>query len=150
MKFLMVGGSCWVLTAIINYFLKLTVLQHKPVVALAIATLITSFVSYALNRDWTFRTRGGRRRHHELMLYIVINGIGIVLNSAPLFIARNVFHLRVPNISTAMQEISDFTWGMIVGTLIATVFRMWSYRKWVFPEEGARVREPAGSGTGSA
>jgi putative flippase GtrA len=137
LKFLAVGGACWILTAAINYLLKLTVLAHKPVIALTIANVVATFVSYALNRSWTFRTRGGRRRHHELLLYLLINGIGIGLNALPLFLARNVFHLRVPNVSITVQEFSDFAWGMVVGTLLATAFRMWSYRRWVFPHENA-------------
>jgi putative flippase GtrA len=137
-KFLAVGGFCWVLTAVINYALKVTVFETRPVTALTVATVIAAFVSYALNREWTFRTRGGRRTHHELALYIVINGIGIALNSAPLYLARYAFGLQTPHISGTAQEISDFLWGMIFGTLLAMVFRLWAYRKWVFPQVGAR------------
>ncbi|MEV0718684.1 GtrA family protein [Asanoa sp. NPDC050611] len=137
-KFLAVGGFCWVLTAAINYALKVTVFPSKPVTALTTATVIAAFVSYALNREWTFRTRGGRRAHHELALYIVINGIGIALNSAPLYLARYAFQLQTPHISRTAQEISDFAWGMIIGTLLAMVFRLWAYRKWVFPQADAR------------
>ena len=137
-KFLAVGGFCWVLTAAINYALKVTVFPSKPVTALTTATIIAAFVSYALNREWTFRTRGGRRAHHELVLYIVINGIGIALNSAPLYLARYAFQLQTPHISRTTQEISDFVWGMIIGTLLAMVFRLWAYRKWVFPQADAR------------
>jgi putative flippase GtrA len=137
-KFLAVGGFCWVLTAAINYALKVTVFPSKPVTALTVATIIAAFVSYALNREWTFRTRGGRRAHHELALYIVINGIGIALNSAPLYLARYAFALQTPHISRTAQEISDFVWGMIIGTLLAMFFRLWAYRKWVFAQAGAR------------
>ncbi|GAA1851594.1 GtrA family protein [Asanoa iriomotensis] len=137
-KFLAVGGFCWILTAVINYGLKVTVFPSKPVTALTLATIIAAFVSYALNREWTFRTRGGRRAHHELALYIVINGIGIALNSAPLYLARYAFALQTPHVSRTAQEISDFVWGMIIGTLLAMVFRLWAYRKWVFPQADAR------------
>ncbi|WP_203712145.1 GtrA family protein [Asanoa siamensis] len=137
-KFLAVGGFCWVLTAVINVILKVTIFEAKPVTALTVATIIAAFVSYALNREWTFRTRGGRRAHHELALYIVINGVGIALNSAPLYLARYAFALQTPHISRTAQEISDFLWGMIFGTLLAMVFRLWAYRKWVFPQADAR------------
>ncbi|MEV4533879.1 GtrA family protein [Asanoa sp. NPDC049518] len=142
-KFLAVGGFCWVLTAVINYALKVTWFEAKPVTALTVATIIAAFVSYALNREWTFRTRGGRRAHHELALYIVINAIGIALNSAPLYLARYAFALQTPHISRAAQEVSDFLWGMIFGTLLAMVFRLWAYRKWVFPDAGARASRPS-------
>lgn len=142
-KFLAVGGFCWVLTAVINYALKVTVFETRPVTALTVATVIAAFVSYALNREWTFRTRGGRRAHHELALYIVINGIGIALNSAPLYLARYAFGLQTPHISGTAQEISDFLCGMIVGTLLAMVFRLWAYRRWVFPQVDARPATPS-------
>ncbi|MDG4825623.1 GtrA family protein [Asanoa sp. WMMD1127] len=137
-KFIAVGGFCWALTAVINYALKVTVFASKPVTALTVATVIAAFVSYALNREWTFRTRGGRRAHHELGLYILINAVGIALNSAPLYLARYAFQLQTPHISRTAQEVSDFAWGMIIGTLLAMVFRLWAYRKWVFPQTDAR------------
>ena len=142
-KFVAVGGFCWLLTAVINVALKVTVFETRPVTALTVATVIAAFVSYALNREWTFRTRGGRRAHHELLLYIVINGIGIALNSAPLYLARYAFGLQTPHISGTAQEVSDFLWGMIFGTLLAMVFRLWAYRKWVFPQVDARPSTPS-------
>jgi putative flippase GtrA len=142
-KFVAVGGFCWLLTAVINVALKVTVFETRPVTALTVATVIAAFVSYALNREWTFRTRGGHRAHHELLLYIVINGIGIALNSAPLYLARYAFGLQTPHISGTAQEISDFLWGMIFGTLLAMVFRLWAYRKWVFPQVDARPSTPS-------
>ncbi len=145
-KFLLVGGFCWFLTAIINFALKQTIFQAKPVIALTIATVLTTLISYAINRDWTFKTRGGRQRHHEMFLYVVINAIGIGLNSGPLFLARNVFALRSPHLGATMEEISDFFWGMIIGTLVAMVFRMWAYRRWVFPHEKEQLRVPARAG----
>jgi hypothetical protein len=29
---------------------------------------------------------------------------------------------------------------MIVGTLLGTLFRWWGFKKWVFPQQGARPR----------
>ena len=42
-----------------------TVLETKPLTAKIIAVLVATIVSYVLNREWSFRTRGGRERHHE-------------------------------------------------------------------------------------
>ena len=60
-KFLAVGGICFVVTTGMNYALKLTVLADKPVTALVLATTIATILSYVLNREWSFRTRGGPR-----------------------------------------------------------------------------------------
>ncbi|WP_245674298.1 MULTISPECIES: GtrA family protein [Actinoplanes] len=138
-KFLVVGGVCFVATTVVNYALKLTVLHDKPVTALAVATIISTILSYVLNREWSFRARGGRERHHEALLFFAVSAVGIVLNSLPLAISRYVFLLRVPEVSRPVQEVADFTSGIIIGTLVAMVFRLWAFRRFVFPQEQGRV-----------
>jgi putative flippase GtrA len=138
LKFAFVGGICFLITVAVNYGLKLTVLGDKPVTAQAIAVIIATIVSYVLNREWAFRTRGGRERAHEAALFFLISGMGVVLNTAPLWISRYALDLQVPNVDRVAQELADFASGMIVGTLIAMVFRWWAFKKWVFPSENAR------------
>jgi putative flippase GtrA len=137
-KFLVVGGICFIGTLVINYSLKLTVLSKKPVVALVIATTLTTILSYLLNREWAFRTRGGRGRLHEMILFTVVSGLGIIINSVPLYISRNILNLRQPTVSLPAQEIIDFLSGMILGTLLAMVFRLWAMKRFVFPQADAR------------
>ena len=137
-KFVIVGGFCYLVTLLVNYGLRLTLLEDKPVTALTIANVVASVVSYFLNREWSFRTRGGRRRHHEMALYLGINGIGVAVNAAPLFVARYVFGLQEPAVSALAEEISDFGFGMVLGTALAMLFRLWAYRMWVFPHDDVR------------
>lgn len=137
-KFLIVGGTCFLVTTVINYALKLTVLGHKPIVTLTIATVASIVLSYFLNREWTFRTRGGRERRHEVALYVGINAVAVVITDTPLWVARYLLDLRVPNVSLLAQEVSDFVSGIVLGTLLAMLFRLWAYRKWVFPTQNVR------------
>jgi putative flippase GtrA len=138
LKFAFVGGICFLITVAVNYGLKLTVLGDKPVTAQAIAVIVATIVSYVLNREWAFRTRGGRERAHEAALFFLISGMGVVLNTAPLWISRYALDLQVPNVDRVAQELADFASGMIVGTLVAMVFRWWAFKKWVFPSENVR------------
>ncbi len=92
-----------------------------------------------MNRRWAFRTRGGRRRHHEAILFFVINGAAVAVNDVPLWAARYLFDLRVPDVSRLAQEVSDFASGMVIGTLLAMGFRLWAYRTWVFPKQRVRL-----------
>ena len=137
-KFILVGGTCYLITVAINYALKLTILGSKPVTALMIATVIAAVISYILNREWSFRTRGGRRRHHEASLFFVFSAIAVALTATPLYASRYILDLRTPLVSTSTQEIADFVSGLFLGTLLGMVFRLWAFRRWVFPDENAR------------
>lgn len=140
LKFAVVGTACFVLTNIVNYALKLTVLRSNPVTAQALAVIVATVVSYVLSREWSFRTRGGRERQHEAALFFVISGIAVGLNSLPLAISRYMLDLRTPHVGLLTQEIADYVSGMILGTLVAMIFRWWAFKKWVFPKAGARPR----------
>ena len=135
LKFAIVGGTTFVIDNGIWYLLKLTILEEKPVTAKIIAIIVATIVSYVLNREWSFRTRGGRERHHEAALFFLISGVGVALNSAPLWLSRYVFMFEVPHVTRLVQEIADFTSGSIIGMLLAMFFRFWAFRRWVFPDE---------------
>jgi putative flippase GtrA len=139
-KFGIVGASTFFIDTAIFYTLKLTVLAPKPVTAKVIAVLVATVVSYVLNREWSFRTRGGRERHHEATLYFLFSGISVALYAAPLWISRYALHLQEPFTSRLVEEIADFTAGQIIGLLVGMAFRWWAFRRWVFPDRGTRPR----------
>lgn len=142
LKFAIVGGTTFFVDNGVWYVLKLSVLEEKPTTAKAIAIIVATIVSYVLNREWSFRTRGGRERTHEATLFFVISGVAVVVNLIPLYVSRYVLHLEVPYVDRLVQEIADFTSGSVIGMLLAMVFRFWGFRKWVFPDElGERRRD---------
>ncbi|HEV7650154.1 MAG TPA: GtrA family protein [Actinophytocola sp.] len=141
-RFLVVGAVCNATTTVLNYALKYTVLTGRPVTALTIAVLVATAFSYVLSREWSFRTRGGRERHHEVVLFLVISGIGVALNAAPLYVSRYVLGLAEPRVGLVTQEVADFVSGIVIGSLVAMVFRFWALRKWVFPQADARSPAP--------
>ncbi|MER8183688.1 GtrA family protein [Kitasatospora sp. NPDC094015] len=136
-KFMMVGGSCFVLTAVVNFGLKLTVLRDKPVLALTVATALATAVSYVLNRQWSFRAAG---RQREAVLYFVVSAVAVVVNDLPLAVSRYLLELREPAVGHLTQEVADFLSGMIVGTLLAMGFRFWAMNRFVFTRLSPRVR----------
>jgi putative flippase GtrA len=140
-KFAIVGATTLVIDSAIFYTLKLTILEPKPVTAKVIAGIVAVIASYILNREWSFRDRGGRERHHEALLFFVFSGVGVVLSMAPLWVSSYILDLRQPTVSLTIENIADFVSAYIVGNLLQMAFRFWAFRRWVFPEESARSGE---------
>ena len=148
-KFAMVGGTTWVIDTVVFLLLKTTFLlgfadEPKPVTAKVVAVVVATVVSYVLNREWSFRTRGGRERHHEATLFFLISGIGVAVYTAPLAVSRYVLDLKVPEVSLLTQEVADFVSGQILGVLLGMAFRWWAFRRFVFPDENVRRQVPVG------
>ncbi|WP_282780765.1 GtrA family protein [Nocardia sp. CC201C] len=138
-KFAIVGATTFVIDSGIFYFLKLTILEPKPVTAKIISGVIAVIASYILNREWTFENRGGREKHHEALLFFAVSGIGVVLSFTPLWISRYMLHLQVPNISLTAENITDFISAFIIGNILQMMFRFWAMRRWVFPDEMRQI-----------
>ena len=134
-KFAIVGATTFVIDSVIFYTLKLTVLEPKPVTAKVIAGIVAVIASYILNREWSFRDRGGRDRHHEALLFFGFSGVGVVLSMFPLWLSRYVFDLQVPNVSLTIENIADVLSAYLLGNLLQMAFRFWAFRRWVFPDQ---------------
>ncbi|MGI5125692.1 GtrA family protein [Pseudonocardia sp. CA-107938] len=141
-KFAFVGGATWIIDTTVFLLLKNTVLVEKPLTAKIFAVLVATIASYVFNREWSFRTRGGRERHHEAALFFLISGIGVAVYTAPLAVSRYVLDLQVPAVSLFTQEVADFVSGQILGVLLGMAFRWWAFRRFVFPDENVRRQFP--------
>lgn len=134
-KFLVVGGTAWIIDTGLFTLLSHTVLENKVITAKAISILVSTVVSYVLNREWSFSQRGGRERHHEAMLFFLVNGLALGLNLIPLALSRYVFGFNIDHYSRFTVSITDFIAANVIGTLVGMAFRFWAYRRYVFPEE---------------
>jgi putative flippase GtrA len=137
-KFAIVGATTFVIDSSIFYTLKLTILEPKPVTAKVIAGIVAVIASYILNREWSFRDRGGRERHHEALLFFAFSAVGVLLSMAPLWVSSYVLDLRVPSVSLTAENIADFISAYVIGNLLQMAFRFWAFRRWVFPDQAAR------------
>ena len=91
-----------------------------------IATVIATTFAYFASRYWTFRHRERTSIQREGILFFVLNGIGLGIQLACLGFTVHVlgYSGKVPaNIA------------LIVGIIIGTLFRFWSYRKWVWADK---------------
>jgi putative flippase GtrA len=146
-KFLVVGGTCWVIDAGLFTLLSHTVLDNKVLTSKIISILVSTIVSYILNREWSFRHRGGRELHHEALLFFLVNGIALVLNLVPLWFMHYAVGISTEHgYSQFAESVSDFISANVVGTIFAMGFRFWAYRRWVFPDELASLAGVTGRG----
>jgi putative flippase GtrA len=94
-----------------------------PLPANAIANIVATCVSFAGNRQWTFRHSTNKAQGREFFLFFLLNGAGLALQLMCIGIARYVLGL------TGALALNA---ALIIGIGLGTVFRFWSYRRWVF------------------
>ena len=139
MKFGVVGSVAFLVDlGVFNLLLHLT---DKPLTSKTLATVIATTVAYAGNRTWTFRrrTRSGVRR--EYVLFFLLNGVGLLISLTCLAISHYVLDFT--------SRLSDNIAANVVGLVLGTTFRFWSYRRWVFlqpdqPEQPEKPEQPDG------
>ena len=127
-KFLVVGGTSYVVDVGLFSLLSHSVLAQKVVTAKAISVIVATILSYVLNREWSFNSRGGRERHHEAVLFFVVNGIALGLNLVPLAISQYVIGINPGNYSSLTVSVANFISANIIGTALGMAFRFWAYR----------------------
>jgi putative flippase GtrA len=139
LKFLAIGGAGYVTDVTVFNVLRLGLLHEKPLTAKVISTVVATLVTYAGNRVWTFRHRERSGFAREYVLFFLLNGIGMLITVATLAVSHYVLGFTSP--------LADNIAGNVVGIALGTLFRFWSYRRWVFREVPA---EPAGPAAGPA
>src|SRR6202453_513713 len=127
-KFAIVGGTTFIIDSAIFYTLKLTILEPKPVTAKVIAGIVAVIASYIMNREWSFRDRGGRERHHEALLFFALKYVAAARRMAPLWVSSYVLDLRVPMVSLTAENIAHFVSAYLIGNLLQIALRFWAFR----------------------
>ena len=95
-----------------------------PVSATTVATIIATCVTYVGNRYWSFKHRERTNVAREGIIFFVLNGIGLLIQDA--VVAFNYYILGLSG-----NKLAEFL-ALNAGIALATLFRFWSYRKFVW------------------
>jgi putative flippase GtrA len=134
-KFGVVGTIAFVVTTVGTNLLHFQV-GLGPLTSNVIATIVATFVSYAGNRYWTFRHREGSTMAREYVVFFVLNGMGLAIQLACIGITYYLLGLT---------DKLSYNIALVIGIGLGTLFRFWSYRRWVWVEPAAATAE-AGAG----
>lgn len=98
----------------------------RPLTAKVISVTAATTFAYFGNRFWTFRHRGRTSYRREYVLFFILNIIGMAIALGCLWFS----HYALGFDSVLADNIS----ANVIGLALGTLFRFWSYRKWVFPD----------------
>lgn len=127
-KFGAVGGAGLLVNlAVFNLVRHVTDLQ--VVRASVIATVVSIVFNYVGFRYFTYRDRDKSGRTKELTLFLLFSVVGLVIENGVLYAATYWCGWDSPLQSNVFK---------FVGIGVATLFRFWSYRTWVFRALPAR------------
>jgi putative flippase GtrA len=89
----------------------------------AVATLVAMVFTYFGSRYWTFRHRQRSGMGRETVLFVVFNGLGLGIQLACIGFTNYALGLTDPIASNI---------ALFLGIVLGTLFRFWSYRRWVW------------------
>ncbi len=94
-----------------------------PLTSVALATAVATVFAFLGNKLWAFRHRKGSHWGRESVLFFVFNGIGLLIQ---LSVVAAVTH------GFGLNDKFSYNVANIVGIGVATIFRLYCYRRWVF------------------
>jgi putative flippase GtrA len=94
-----------------------------PLTSVAIATAFATVFAFLGNKLWAFRHRKGNHWGRESVLFFVFNGIGLLIQ---LGVVAAVTH------GFGLNDKFSYNLANVVGVGVATIFRLYCYRRWVF------------------
>ncbi|MDM4722478.1 GtrA family protein [Micromonospora sp. WMMA1363] len=132
LKFGIVGGANTVINYVVFNALALTVFQDGQLKAAIVATIVATITSYLMNRHWTYRDRPKSAMRREYALFFLFNGVGLLIELGVLALAKYGFGLT---------SLLALNLAKTCGIGLATLFRFWSYRTFVFQPAPAHAAD---------
>ncbi|MEU8612346.1 GtrA family protein [Actinoplanes sp. NPDC048791] len=139
-KFGTVGGIAFAID-----FAIFNVLLHQgfeSLLAKTISTVLATTVAFAGNRYWTWRHREHTNMARQYTLFFLLNAVGLGIGLTCLAISHYGLGAFWPEFQTPL---ADNISGQFVGTAVGTLFRFWSYRRFVFGDTVVPDPTPAPS-----
>ncbi len=106
--------------------------KYKAVVTATVAATVVTFLG---NRYWAFRHRERVGMGQETVLFFVFNAIGLLIQLACVAIVAD---------GAGLQGKVWYNLANLTGIGLGTLFRFWSYRKWVWRTQDPAPGVPAG------
>jgi putative flippase GtrA len=137
-KFAVVGGIGFVVQLGVTDIAHLK-LGIGPLTSILIGYVVATVVTFLGNRHWAFKHRKGSGLGRETVLFLLLNLVGLGIQEAV---------VAFVHYGLGMTDAVSYNLANIIGIGLGTLFRLWSYRKWVFlavpeaPAEAEQV-EPA-------
>ena len=94
-----------------------------PLSAKAISITAATIVTYLGSRFWTFRHRVNQALLREGTLFVALNVIGLAIAEAV---------IAFTNYGLGFKSALAYNAASVAGTGLGTIFRYFSYKKWVF------------------
>jgi putative flippase GtrA len=127
-KFGTVGGVAFVVDTAV-YALLLS-RGMETLTAKTLTTVVSATVAFVGNRFWTWRHRERSGLAREYTLYFIFNVVGLAIGLSVLGISHYGLGTLWPGVF--QSTLADLIAANVVGTAFGTMFRFWSYRRFVF------------------
>jgi putative flippase GtrA len=112
----------------------------ETLVAKTISTTIATTVAFLGNRFWTWRAREHTHMGKQYGMFFFLNAVGLGIGLACLAISHYGLGQFWPELQS---QLADNISGQLVGTAFGTLFRFWSYRRFVFRDNAVGEPLPA-------
>jgi len=135
-KFGVVGAVAYLVDLSTFNALRNGVLSDRPITAKFISTVVATTVAYFGNRHWTFRARERQGLRKEYVMFFGFNAVGLAIALGCLGTSHYLLRLTSP--------LADNISANVIGMGLGTIFRFWSYRRFVFlaVPDGSAVEVP--------
>jgi putative flippase GtrA len=121
-KFGIVGSLAFVLTIVlVNVFHSGAGLGE--IAATTLANILATVFAFVGNKFWAFRHRKGSHLRRETLLFFFFNGIGILITDGVVWLVHS---------GLGLTDNFSYNVANLIGIALATLFRLYSYRRWVF------------------